>query len=59
MGVYPESFLAPMRNDVGLLLARIEPARPPSDSRLVKSAAPPAKPAPAHIAPPEGEGAHH
>ncbi|KQM41419.1 NADH-quinone oxidoreductase subunit M [Sphingomonas sp. Leaf10] len=33
MGVYPESFLAPMRKDVGLLLARIERAAPPSDSR--------------------------
>ncbi len=33
MGVYPESFLAPMRKDVGLLLARIERAAPVSDSR--------------------------
>ncbi|MEN2746605.1 NADH-quinone oxidoreductase subunit M [Sphingomonas sp. T9W2] len=33
MGVYPESFLAPMRKDVGLLLARIERAAPASDSR--------------------------
>jgi len=32
MGVYPESFLAPMRADVGRLLARIERATPPSDS---------------------------
>ncbi|MBB5713968.1 NADH-quinone oxidoreductase subunit M [Sphingomonas aerophila] len=32
MGVYPESFLAPMRQDVGRLLARIERATPPSDS---------------------------
>jgi NADH-quinone oxidoreductase subunit M len=32
MGVYPESFLAPMRGDVGLLLARIERAAPRSDA---------------------------
>ena len=32
MGVYPESFLAPMRKDVGVLLARIERAHPPGDS---------------------------
>jgi NADH-quinone oxidoreductase subunit M len=33
MGVYPESFMAPMRKDVGLLVARIERANPGSDSR--------------------------
>ena len=33
MGVYPESFMAPMRDDVGRLLARIERATPVSDSR--------------------------
>jgi len=33
MGVYPESFLAPMRADVGRLVARIERATPQSDSR--------------------------
>ena len=33
MGVYPESFLAPMRKDATLLLARIERATPVSDSR--------------------------
>lgn len=32
MGVYPESFLAPMRADVATLLARIERARPAGDS---------------------------
>lgn len=32
MGVYPESFFAPMRKDVGALLARIERAAPRSDS---------------------------
>lgn len=55
MGIYPESFLAPMRNDVGTLLARIERAAPPSDSQLVRGAAP--KPAAAHAAAPEA-GAH-
>ena len=33
MGVYPESFLQPMRADVGLLLARIDRAKPAGDSR--------------------------
>ena len=33
MGVYPESFMAPMRKDVGVLLARLDRARPVSDSR--------------------------
>lgn len=32
MGIYPESFLAPMRRDVTTLLARIERAAPESDS---------------------------
>jgi len=38
MGVYPESFLAPMRGDVGLLMARVEHAAPKSDSGLVATA---------------------
>ena len=33
MGVYPESFLAPMRKDVGVLVARVDQTRPRSDSR--------------------------
>ena len=32
MGVYPESFLAPMRGDVAALLQRIDRATPASDS---------------------------
>jgi NADH-quinone oxidoreductase subunit M len=32
MGVYPESFLAPMRGDVGTLVARIARAAPAGDS---------------------------
>jgi NADH-quinone oxidoreductase subunit M len=51
MGVYPESFLAPMRNDVGLLLARIERAAPEGDARIARSTAP--APQPKHE-----EGAH-
>jgi NADH-quinone oxidoreductase subunit M len=34
MGVYPESFLAPMRKDVGLLLERLQPTAPASDAAL-------------------------
>ncbi len=34
MGVYPESFLRPIRADVGRLLERIERAAPESDSHL-------------------------
>ncbi len=33
MGIYPESFLAPMRKDVAVLVARVDPARPAGDSR--------------------------
>ena len=40
MGIYPESFLAPMRGDVGTLLARLESAAPAGDSRLAGGAAP-------------------
>ncbi len=32
MGVYPESFLAPMRGDAGILVARIDRAKPAGDS---------------------------
>src|SRR4051812_2473697 len=44
MGVYPESFLAPMRADVALLLARIERAAPQSDAQPT-AGAPAAAPA--------------
>ena len=37
MGVYPESFMAPMRKDVGVVLARVDPAWHGGDSRLAKS----------------------
>ena len=42
MGVYPESFMAPMRNDVGRLLTRLEHSAPAGDSHL--TAGKPAQP---------------
>jgi NADH-quinone oxidoreductase subunit M len=42
MGVYPESFLAPMRADVGALLQRIQPTAPASDAALTAGHAAPA-----------------
>jgi len=56
MGVYPESFLAPMRKDVDILLARIERAAPEGDARLTMAAAGPA--ADSHDAAAAAEGAH-
>src|SRR3712207_956908 len=56
MGVYPESFLAPMRKDVDVLMARVERAAPASDSRLARPAHAPAAAA-AHVT--AAEGAHH
>jgi len=52
MGIYPESFLAPMRGDVTALVQRIERAAPAGDARVTPGH--PAPAAPAH----EGEGAH-
>ena len=40
MGVYPESFMAPMRADVGRLLDRIERAAPPGDAAARPRASP-------------------
>ena len=34
MGIYPESFLKPMRRDVGALVARMERANPGGDAQL-------------------------
>jgi NADH-quinone oxidoreductase subunit M len=34
MGVYPESFLTPIRKDVATIVARIERAAPAGDSRI-------------------------
>src|SRR5690606_9110384 len=50
MGVYPESFLAPMRQDIQTLNARLSVAAPAGDSKLKIGA--PAPAAAAH------EGAH-
>ena len=50
MGVYPESFLAPMRADVGRLLQRVERAAPAGDSHLVRGKAPAAADQPAEVA---------
>jgi NADH-quinone oxidoreductase subunit M len=49
MGVYPESFLAPMRANVVQLLHRIGPAAPASDARIAR-VAPVAAPAASHEA---------
>jgi NADH-quinone oxidoreductase subunit M len=35
MGVYPETFIRPMRNDVGRLLVRLEHVAPAGDSHLI------------------------
>ncbi|HYD38859.1 MAG TPA: proton-conducting transporter membrane subunit, partial [Allosphingosinicella sp.] len=54
MGVYPESFLKPIRRDVGWILERVERANPPGDSGLPKASAPkPGPQAPAATAPHE------
>ena len=34
MGVYPETFMRPIRNDVGRLLTRLERVEPKGDSLL-------------------------
>ncbi len=40
MGVYPESFLAPIRDDAAALVARVAPAAPQSDSQPTEGHAP-------------------
>ncbi|MGX7952618.1 NADH-quinone oxidoreductase subunit M [Tsuneonella sp. HG249] len=64
MGVYPESFLAPMRKDIAALDARLARAKPAGDGRLAE-----ARPAQVrtkaanameyHSAPPTGNGEAH
>ncbi|RDC60038.1 NADH:ubiquinone reductase (H(+)-translocating) [Alteripontixanthobacter maritimus] len=58
MGVYPESFLAPMRADIAVLDARLARAAPEGDSRLAAGA--PRTEAANTVAAPaaHGEGAH-
>ncbi len=51
MGVYPESFLAPMRADAIRLVERVQPAAPPSDSQPT-----PGNPAAAPVGHGEGHG---
>ncbi len=53
MGVYPESFLRIMRDDVAILLTRIERAAPQGDALLTAGT-----PAPAAADAHHGEGAH-
>ncbi|MFM5929508.1 MAG: NADH-quinone oxidoreductase subunit M [Novosphingobium sp.] len=55
MGVYPESFLAPMRNDISMLEARVARAKPEGDAML-KAGKPAAKAA--EHKPEAHEGAH-
>jgi NADH-quinone oxidoreductase subunit M len=56
MGIYPESFLAPMRQDIGALEARVARARPEGDSRLTMGKPAPAAAAAGHE--PDLGGAH-
>ncbi|MGB3807035.1 MAG: NADH-quinone oxidoreductase subunit M, partial [Erythrobacter sp.] len=55
MGVYPESFIAPMRNDIAALDAQLAQARPDGDADLV-AGSPRAEIA--NAVPYEGEGDH-
>lgn len=50
MGVYPESFMAPMRKDVAVLLARVDRAAPVSDSQPTAGKPAATTPAAAHAA---------
>jgi NADH-quinone oxidoreductase subunit M len=38
MGIYPESFMAPMRADIGHLEARLAQAKPVGDARVTPGA---------------------
>ena len=55
MGVYPESFLAPMRRDVAALEARLADARPDGDAHIMQGAA---RPRAGHGADHAGGNAH-
>jgi NADH-quinone oxidoreductase subunit M len=56
MGVYPESFMAPMRADIAALDARLAQARPEGDARL--KAGKPKSAAEHHAEPAHAGGAH-
>jgi NADH-quinone oxidoreductase subunit M len=58
MGVYPESFLSPMRGDVQALVARIAPAKPEGDAKLTAGKPQPAAAHGAHEGGHEGEEMH-
>jgi NADH-quinone oxidoreductase subunit M len=53
MGIYPESFLAPMRQDVTTLVARVSASRDAGDAHVSASKAPKKSESPAH-----GNGHH-
>jgi NADH-quinone oxidoreductase subunit M len=55
MGVYPEPFIAPMRNDVAALVARMAPAKPAGDGQVTAHLENPV-PGTADRAAPHGEG---
>jgi NADH-quinone oxidoreductase subunit M len=57
MGVYPESFLAPMRQDVQTLVARVADSRAPSDAMLTAGKRPRPESGKAHGAVHHGGGA--
>ncbi|KHK91597.1 NADH-quinone oxidoreductase subunit M [Novosphingobium malaysiense] len=57
MGIYPESFIAPMRDDIAALEARIARAAPEGDSKVAMGAAT-SKETPAHEETAAHEGAH-
>ena len=57
MGVYPESFIAPMRKDIGTLEARVAMARPKGDADVKTAALAPAQIRPAQIGQAQIKGA--
>jgi NADH-quinone oxidoreductase subunit M len=58
MGIYPESFMRPIRNDVGRVLARVERAAPKGDSNLTLGAGAKHDGAGHHGKGQDGEGQH-
>jgi NADH-quinone oxidoreductase subunit M len=58
MGVYPESFLAPMRKDVSTLVAQVAEAKPAGDAQLKSAPADATAKKPDHAASAHGGGEH-